>query len=112
MCLDLSSAQARRAAVEGLLYPELHVSVDRPNEHPFALGFVFIFTVGGSNAVLLANASLDVAFHDRYLRYMLEPMSSVYHLLFTSVRTRARRTWLLSSGWKRWVVSSDEEGNQ
>lgn len=48
----------------------------------FAIGFIFLFTVGGVTGVVIANAGLDVAFHDK-----LEITVGTFLTLFGSRKT-------------------------
>ncbi len=75
-------------------------SVDFKTPMLFALGFVFLFTIGGITGVVLANGGLDVALHETYFvvaqlgrvisdnfndaHYMLETLSCLSYIILYS----------------------------
>ena len=78
----------------------------------FALGFVFMFTIGGLSGVVLANASLDIAFHDKHLVNFYFLFIAILPLIDKYKKIKVRNKFNNSEFVKMfWVGLMDGNGN-
>jgi hypothetical protein len=65
----------------------------------FALGFVFMFTIGGLSGVVLANASLDIAFHDKHLVLFSITLILAVNINSTKTENKANNAEYIKMFW-------------
>ena len=72
----------------------------------FGLGFVFMFTIGGLSGVVLANASIDIAFHDTYYVVALMGQEILWFIIYNFLATDYMLEYILFVGYLLFIYTS------